>query len=38
MKASHEKRTAQVRKSLNVMKGTSIVCAAVPREGRAVDC
>ncbi len=39
MKASREKRTAQVRrKSLNVMKGTSTVCAAVPREGHAVDC
>lgn len=38
MRASREKRTAEVRKSLNAMKGTLIVCAAVPREGHVVDC
>lgn len=38
MKASREERTAQVKEGLNMVKGTSIVCAAVLREGHAVDC
>ena len=31
-------KVARVKKSSNVMKGTSTVCAAVPREGRVVGC
>jgi len=38
MKGSREKKTAQGRKSLDVMKVTSIACAAVPREGHAANC
>ena len=38
MGTTRDKKVAQGKKSLNVMRGTSTVCAAVPHEGRAIGC
>jgi hypothetical protein len=38
MKTTRDKEMVRVKKSWNVMKGTSTVCAAVLHEGRAVGC